>query len=151
MTATFWDHVHKSDGDGCWEWTRYRQPKGYGELTVHRRRWLAHRYAWLITNGDPGDLFVCHRCDNVLCVRPTHLFAGTHKENIADAIAKTRMGGERSGIPHRKLSPEQVIEIGRLYATGEYTYRSLSKQFGIGFNTVAGIVQGNRWMWLKTA
>ena len=35
----------------------------------------------------------CHNCDVPNCIEPEHLWEGTHKQNIQDALAKGRMKG----------------------------------------------------------
>jgi hypothetical protein len=35
-------------------------------------------------------LIVMHTCDTPLCVRPDHLVAGSHADNVADMVAKRR-------------------------------------------------------------
>lgn len=90
----FLSHVSKSEG--CWEWTGCIQNNGYGKYTRYdsmTKKFAstgAHRMAYKLFVGDPGDLYVCHRCDNKRCVRPDHLFLGTHSENMVDSIKKKR-------------------------------------------------------------
>lgn len=75
----------------CWEWIGCRMPHGHGQIkrAGMAHAMLVHRYVWSELFG-PIPNCVCHHCDNPPCVRPTHLWLGTHKENMADMWAKGR-------------------------------------------------------------
>ena len=84
----FWSRVDKTDG--CWLWTKGTS-NGYGVYYADGKEWLAHRYALTITSGPiPPGKFACHTCDVRLCVRPSHLYAGDHRTNGADASRNRR-------------------------------------------------------------
>ena len=139
----FWDRVIP-DESGCWNWTGYRNEKGYGRLKIDGRRILAHRYVDELLRGPlPDDLEIMHSCDNRACVQPVHLIRATHKENMEDMARKFR--GSR-GATHRwaKLTPRQVQMIRELRAEGMET-RALAVQFGISARHVYDICLGRVW------
>jgi hypothetical protein len=83
---------------GCWIW-QGAKTKGahlvYGQVERGGKRWRTHRYAWLLAYGPiPEGLFVCHRCDVPLCINPSHLFLGTHGDNMDDMSKKGRAKGQ---------------------------------------------------------
>lgn len=136
-TERFWRKVDKS-GD-CWMWTGKVDENGYGRFQYENIS-LAHRFAWFIEFGSlPDKPYICHRCDRPGCVRVLHLFEGTAYDNNHDAIAKGRM--RHWGCPIS--TPELVIEIRRLYATGKFTYPSLSKRFNIPETRIFSAL--NKW------
>lgn len=79
------------DGD-CWCWKGQRDKKGYGRIWKDGKKKAAHRVSWELVNDDPipDGMHVCHRCDNPPCVRPSHLFLGTHSDNMKDCAKKGR-------------------------------------------------------------
>lgn len=45
-------------------------------------------------------------------------------------------------MKEKKHTPEQVMEIRRLYATGEWTYKRLAEKYGCCISNIAGICTG---------
>lgn len=77
----------------CIIFTGYRQKggTGYGERTVKRKRWLAHRYSYFENKGPiPTGKLVCHACDNMGCINPDHLHLGDPKSNALEAKERGR-------------------------------------------------------------
>ena len=93
----FWPKVTKSDG--CWEWQGYCLRGGAGTLRVGNRSLYAARISYEMAYGPiPEGMLVCHKCDNPKCVRPDHLFVGTHADNNKDRAAKGRSVKELPSI-----------------------------------------------------
>lgn len=101
--ATFWSKVDKTPGQGpkgdCHRWKGYCSKSGYGELSINRGGFKAHRVALFLHSGkDPFPLFACHTCDWPPCCRGEHLFPGTCADNHADRGKKGRTAsGDRHG------------------------------------------------------
>ena len=118
MNKYFWAKVSPEPNSGCWLYTGFVKPNGYGEQRVSGRLWLAHRLSWAEQCGPiPEGMCVCHSCDNRLCVNPAHLFLGTYQDNHDDMTAKGRRVVHNLGISHCKWGHAFTDENTRWYGT----------------------------------
>lgn len=122
---------------GCWEWARSRDGKGYGICPGSYGHLFAHRYYYAKYNDDfRKDLFVCHKCDNPICVNPEHLVQGTHKENILDMTRKRRFNS--------KLTDADITHIRTLRKDG-WLQAAIAKEVGVDPSQISRILSGKRW------
>lgn len=90
----FWGYVNKTET--CWIWTgTIGRPTvrgaDHGAAYITNRRISAHRFSYELHNGPiPDGLFVLHHCDVPRCVNPAHLYVGTQRQNMHDAIRRKR-------------------------------------------------------------
>lgn len=66
----FHEKVEKTDD--CWIWTG-GTARGYGQFRFEGKNQAAHRVAYKMYIGDPGDKYVSQTCDTKACVNPDHL------------------------------------------------------------------------------
>ena len=131
---------------GCWNWTGDCSAHGYGRLHLTtksrgdrkrnllswgaRQEVLAHRASFMMFNEHiPEGKIVCHRCDNVKCVNPEHLFLGTPMDNTHDAMRKGRI------FRCKKITSDDVLAI----RSDERTHVAIGKEYGIWPETVGRI------------
>lgn len=165
LKERFWKYVDCSDNESCWSWEGYIRPNGYGEYRHSYSDFkskYAHRIAFFLTYGEFNtDFEVCHKCDNPSCVNPSHLFLGTHSDNMRDMVNKGRHGfqvdssncplrkpfkrvsGENNG--QAKLTMEKVKEIREKHAIGEASIRKLALDYSVGRSTIKRVLNNKTW------
>lgn len=168
----FWSKFTKGTSEECWNWTGAKHGAGYGLLVVGSRcdgtrgYILSHRLSWSIHNGMiPEGKFICHHCDNRLCVNPKHLYLGdAHTNNLDTYRRKRRLPptvqhpdcvatGDHNGArkhrericrgedhPFSKLSDDDVENIRLKYASGMYQ-KDLAKEYSVAQTTISKIIR----------
>lgn len=122
--------VSVDEETGCWNWKGNPRENGYCRTTYKRKNYYLHRLSYKAFIGEiPEGMDVCHKCDNRRCCNPDHLFAGTRKDNMQDAVSKNRQA-KGFKLPGTKLSEVHLMEIVARAKSGE-KYKSIAKDFGI--------------------
>lgn len=155
---------------GCWHFCGSRSKAGYGTMGFKRGKVLVHRFSWRVFRGRIGKKHVLHQCDNPPCFNPRHLFKGTHRDNMLDAMSKgildfrkmQRLGvaaRRANGKPHpikgelvksSKLTASNVIEIRKRYSEGVLRIR-LAERFHVTLSNICQICSGKGWRHLCAA
>ncbi len=137
LEKRFWPKVKRNSPDECWPWIGAEHGNGYGGISVLGKSTPAHRVAYALANGEPpGAMFVLHRCDNPRCCNPSHLFLGTHQDNMDDMVRKDRV---RSGA---LLSAEKALAARILYERAGWKPRRIAQYFGITTTTIRYAIKG---------
>jgi len=136
---------------GCWVWTGSKVGRGYGRIDFGGQKRLVHRIVYQLCVGKVENrIEVCHNCpcgDNPACCNPSHLFVGTHTDNMRDASRKGRIrSNPLRGESHQnsKLTDERVREIRRRVAAGE-NGRIIAADYGISRCTVSEVANRKKW------
>lgn len=86
------DRVDQRSADECWPWREPVNDRGYGYITVNRKRIGAHRLAYFLAHGVMPDHVdhTCHNnsgcpggntCPHRRCCNPAHLESTTNQIN----------------------------------------------------------------------
>ncbi|WP_309084135.1 HNH endonuclease signature motif containing protein [Chelativorans sp.] len=150
----FEEKVDKSAGHGpdgtCWQWTGTKHGKGYGHFSSGQGSARvvdkAHRVAFrLYCDHEPGNLLVCHTCDNPACVNPDHLFLATNTVNLLDRQKKERQArGEMAGRARLRADEVRAMRAGKK----EAIERARSR--GVSDSAIRQALRGDSWRHLNS-
>lgn len=145
--ARFWRLVSRGEATECWPW-RGTTSNGYGRFTVwhegHRIIASAHRLAWMFAQSTefPPGLEACHTCDNGICCNPHHIYAGTHADNMRDAV-------------HSGVKPDVILDWEKAQAIrlrrGTTSARTVGAEYGVDAATIQDIWAGRTWRAPRTS
>ena len=118
----------------CWLWTAaLSKLTGYGRFKVAGMEKRAHRVAFEIEHGSiPEGECVLHHCDNEPCVNHSHLFLGSHADNVADCIAKGR---------RQVISDSVAAAICSDYAAYRTPMSQLAVKYSVCKSTICLVIQ----------
>lgn len=125
--------------DGCWIWDG-GTAGDYGKVRFNGKTLSTHKASFITFNGEvPKGKWVCHSCDNPLCINPDHLFLGSPSDNRRDCVQKKRMA---LGQDHKwaKLTNIQIDEVRKLKQEGMSYYR-LSRIFDCSVTHLFNIIK----------
>lgn len=136
-------HLRPTTG-GCLEWPYAKSEKGYGIVFDfrHKKTCRVHRLIWESVNGETNEQ-VLHKCDNKACANIDHLYAGSHANNVQDALARNRY---KKGRKHylSTLNETQVVEILYWLAAG-FGVSEIARKYETSSGAVKGIKAGKSW------
>lgn len=139
----FWRYVEKTEN--CWLWVGLSKGHPYGTIKVGNRGVGAHRASYELHYGAfERSLHVLHKCDNPRCVRPDHLFLGTHQANMKDRNKKgrfARLAGEKNG--EHVLIEKQILKIRR--SRPKVSVKELATLYGVSVACIEDVIYRRTW------
>lgn len=134
-------------------WNKYGEDSFSFEIILLCEEFELLRYEqWFLDNWKPkyniakfadapnrGKSFSKEHIENLSKSHKGQLFSEETRNKLS--IARRN----RKDIPASKLSKEQVLQIRKMYATKNYTYRKLGKLFNISYQHIGRIIRYERW------
>lgn len=133
--------------DTCWLWTGNKYKDGYGQFTINKKKYRAHRLAleYHLQRPITENMVVAHTpiiCHNRACVNPAHLRECTQFENCQDrkldGTNNVIVGSKRHNA---KLTEEQVIAI----RADERQHKDIAADYGVSKGNICQIKLKNLW------
>lgn len=142
----FHRYIKYEDPKECWLWTASLDSYGYGHMRIGLNLMTASRISWIIYKGPiTKGMHVLHTCDVRSCVNPSHLYLGTHKQNMKDMKERNRLVLPKilkGSFNHNcKLSSKEILKIKDLKKNSpKTTYLFLANAFGVSTTTISRII-----------
>jgi hypothetical protein len=118
---------------------------GYGRIQIDGKHNKAHRAAFFLHYGHWPVPQANHHCGNRACVRWDHLYEGTQKRNVQDALEQgtqyTVWNTQAARNAHTKLTESQVLEI----RSASGLLREIAARFDISIANVIHIQKRRSW------
>ena len=115
----FLKNVKTDETTGCWLWTGFIRPNGYGRFRYRKIEEPAHRAAVRILRGITlrrgyKDGIVAHVCNNKHCVNPAHLLVNINQAAKVRQVQHWEAFAEDYPIEVKKME-ELSREVQTLY------------------------------------
>ena len=134
---------YKVDKNGCHICTSHKASSGYPRIMYKGRRQAIIRYLYEqrydITLK--SDQFICHRCDNRLCINLDHVYLGNYSTNVKDKYKRNpdaykgcKKGGKIGGLKG-KLTRDQI----RFIRESNLDSKILTKKFNVSQSTISRV------------
>ncbi len=131
---------YRENENGCWEvYSHAPNGNGYPKLTIRGKSFIMSRLVYCQENNlnieeFDSNILIRHKCDNPLCINPSHLETGSTLDNINDKISR---GRQPKGVSHGRthLSKEDVINI----FNDTRLQKEIAKEYRISQSRVSGI------------
>lgn len=141
----FWSKVSIRGENECWEWSGSLHKLGYGHFRIggkYGKIVPSHRVAKMFSCDDFDQSKHClHRCDNRACCNPSHIWLGTHAENMKDAVSKGRNKTARAGNGYTKIPKEKYLDIFNMHKSG-LNKSKIARHFGVTPTNIRFILKG---------
>lgn len=151
----FWSKVQRGTPDECWPWTASDYRDGYGQFhaggrSPKGRPLRANRVVAFLQYGPPPTPThqALHHCDTPSCCNPSHIYWGTHADNMRDRSVRERLArGERQRGGRRSvmLTASDIERLRATYAAGGIRQVDLGATFGISQSAVSAITRREVW------
>jgi len=137
------------DPGRCWLWEGAKTPLGYGHMSIRKNGKrvdaYSHRVSWETFCGPvPDGLEVCHRCDTPSCMRPDHLFLGTHRDNMRDSVQKGRWNRPKGEAHYRAKLTDGIVRNIRANI-GLRSITDMARDVGVSYMAVWYICRRKTW------
>jgi hypothetical protein len=145
----FWSRVDKTAGYGpkgeCWRWTGTVSGR-YGRFCVNGKQMQAHHVAYMLAGrAIPEGKGLCHECDMPLCVRESHLFPGTQRDNVHDCQKKGRwVVAPNENRPYARLTNDTAREARAMFIEGKKR-SEIATHFNVSWWTINDLIAQRTW------
>lgn len=148
----FWNNVRVTDD--CWIWKDTSKVNLYGRFCYEGKTASPSRVLKIHIDKPKilnRTVFACHKCDNPPCVRPSHIFWGSQKDNIKDAVSKGRWfhRGFIGKRPKNQILEEHQVLLIRAFSRSVHR-KSFEKILKIKSKSLWFIQAGHSWKQVET-